>query len=176
MPSLRQHFPKRIWLLNGLLLAAAVTYVIGVTAPIMTLKKLFFITHTFSVVSGIHALFEEREWFLFALITLFSLVLPVLKLGLLTVIANLRYATTKKLDRWLRLLAHYGKWSMLDVMIVAILFVSIKLGGLVSLQVHYGIYVFACSVLLTMVATWLAEHLAEQRGLLLDAEKKTGET
>ena len=174
MPSLRQRFPKRIWLLNGLLLAAAITYVIGITAPIMTLKKLVFITHTFSVTSGIRALFDEGEWFLFVLIGLFSVVLPVLKLGMLAVIANLRYSTTQKLDGWLGLLAHYGKWSMLDVMIVAILFVSIKLGGLVSLEVHYGIYVFACSVLLTMAATWLAEHLSDCKKGLFDAENEAG--
>ena len=174
MPSLRQRYPRGTWLLNGLLLAAAVTYVIGITAPIMTLKKLIFITNTFSVASGIQALFDEGEWFLFALIGLFSVVLPVLKLGLLAVIANLRYSTTKRLERWLGLLAHYGKWTMLDVMIVAILFVSIKLGGLVSLEVHYGIYVFAASVLLTMIATWLAEHLSRRRLQSIDAENETG--
>lgn len=175
MPSLRQRFPKRIWLLNGLLLAAAVTYAIGITAPIMTLKKLIFITNTFSVTSGIRALYQEGEWFLFLLISLFSVLLPLMKLALLGVIANRRYSTAQKLEKWLRLLAHYGKWSMLDVMIVAILFVSIKLGGLVSLEVHYGIYVFACSVLLTMAATWLAEHLSGQRLALVNAEDKTGE-
>lgn len=163
MPSLRKRFPLQVALVDGLLLAAAVTFVVGIFAPMMTLTKLIFVTNTFSIVSGIQALAEEGEWFLFLVIFGFSLALPVAKLVLLFVIANHDYSDSVHLNRWLRWLAHYGKWSMLDVMVVAILLVSIKLGAIVSLKVHYGIYVFGASVLVSMLATWLIERMASHR-------------
>jgi paraquat-inducible protein A len=41
---------------------------------------------------------------------------------------------------------------MLDVFVVATLVVSVKLGSLAQVEVHYGLYAFAASVLLTMAA------------------------
>lgn len=47
----------------------------------------------------------------------------------------------------------YGRWAMLDVMVVAILIVTVKLGALASIQIHYGLYIFGFAVLLIMFIT-----------------------
>jgi len=47
----------------------------------------------------------------------------------------------------------YGRWAMLDVMVVAILIVTVKLGAIASIQVHSGLYVFGLAVLLIMFIT-----------------------
>ena len=47
----------------------------------------------------------------------------------------------------------YGRWAMLDVMVVAILIVSVKLGAIASIQVHAGLYIFGIAVLLIMFIT-----------------------
>ena len=47
----------------------------------------------------------------------------------------------------------YGKWSMLDVFVVAVLLASVKLAGLAQVEIHSGLYAFAASVLLTMLIT-----------------------
>jgi paraquat-inducible protein A len=47
----------------------------------------------------------------------------------------------------------YGRWAMLDVMVVAMLIVMVKLGAIVSITIHSGLYVFGSAVLLIMYIT-----------------------
>ncbi len=42
---------------------------------------------------------------------------------------------------------------MLDVFVVAILVVTVKLGAVANVEMHYGLYFFAAAVLLTMFIT-----------------------
>ena len=49
----------------------------------------------------------------------------------------------------------YGRWAMLDVMVVAMLIVTVKLGAIASIQIHPGLYVFGAAVLLIMLTTQL---------------------
>jgi paraquat-inducible protein A len=46
-----------------------------------------------------------------------------------------------------------GKWSMLDVFVVAVLVVTVKLGAMASVEARYGIYAFTAAVFLTMYIT-----------------------
>jgi paraquat-inducible protein A len=56
-------------------------------------------------------------------------------------------------------LSVYGKWSMLDVFVVALLVVSVKLGAMAEARVEIGIYAFAASVILTMLlSAWIGRH------------------
>jgi paraquat-inducible protein A len=47
----------------------------------------------------------------------------------------------------------YGRWAMLDVMVVSLLIVTVKLGAIASIEVHSGLFVFGLSVLLIMFIT-----------------------
>jgi paraquat-inducible protein A len=66
-------------------------------------------------------------------------------------------------------LSHYGKWSMLDVFVVALLLVIVKLGVLATVQVHYGIYMYALAGLLIMLCTTIINNIAKQ-DLALDTQ------
>ena len=55
----------------------------------------------------------------------------------------------------------YGKWSMLDVFVVAVLVVAVKLGTLASVEMRYGLYFFSAAVLLTMFVTARVVRLTE---------------
>jgi paraquat-inducible protein A len=59
-------------------------------------------------------------------------------------------------------LSHYGKWSMLDVFVVALLLVIVKLGVLATVEVHYGIYMYAAAGLLIMLCTTIINNIAKQ--------------
>jgi paraquat-inducible protein A len=50
---------------------------------------------------------------------------------------------------------------MLDVMVVAMLIVSVKLGAIASIQIHTGLYVFGGAVLLIMLITHQVVKLYE---------------
>ena len=56
----------------------------------------------------------------------------------------------------------YGRWAMLDVMIVALLVVTVKLGAIASIQVHSGFYIFGLAALLLMIVTGKVSKLVQQ--------------
>ncbi len=146
------------WLINLLLGLCVLAFAVGIWAPMLTLKKLLFISNTFSVLSGIWQLALEGRYGLFALVGVFTLLLPVVKLAVLFRAWNSVHSG-ERARRHLRWLAALSKWSMLDVFVVAVLIAAVKLGALVSLELHHGLYVFATAVLLIMLAT----HLIQRR-------------
>jgi len=58
-----------------------------------------------------------------------------------------------KVKKLLHYLSLVSKWSMLDVFIVALLVVIVRLGITGKVEVRWGIYVFAVSVVLSTLAT-----------------------
>jgi len=55
-----------------------------------------------------------------------------------------------------------GKWSMLDVFVIAIIIVPIKLGALASAKAEIGIYYFGASIILAILATNLQSNLVNR--------------
>ena len=148
--------------IRWLLLIAFVLFLAGVIAPMMTISKFIVVTNTFSVLSGVTELFRNGNYILFLVVAGFSLVLPLLKIGVLyRIVARHRHAG-EQLSRYLYLMHHYGRWAMLDVMVVAVLIVTVKLGAIASIQVHYGLYVFGAAVLMIMLITGLVVRLTER--------------
>lgn len=109
-------------------------------------------SNTFSLVSGLGELLSHGQIFLFVIIFAFSILFPVAKMFLLGYIA-FHDTDDTTLERRLKWLSTFGKWSMLDVFVIALLVVSLKLGDMVNVKIHSGIYFFAVSVILTMILT-----------------------
>lgn len=145
--------PARAWRLRALLALAAVLLGIGLCAPMLTIEQFIFIRNRFSVLSGIWQLALEGQYLLFLVVFIFSVLLPVLKLLVLLRLTGAAIHHDSRLPRYLRLMHSYGRWSMLDVFVVAVLVVAVKLGTFADVQVHYGLYAFAGAVLLTLYLT-----------------------
>ena len=163
--SIAKKFPTEVLWLRALLLTAAIALAIGLTMPIVTIEKFILFENTFSVLSGIQQLLNEGKYFLFFIIASFSVLLPILKLYVLIRLV-LPNGHSGQMQRYLHLMHLYGKWSMLDVFVVAILVVSVKLGAIANVQMQPGLYAFAGAVLLTMAITAWVVHLTnilEQR-------------
>ena len=154
------HFPVESRALLGLLLITAICLGVGLTTPVLTLEKFFIIDNTFSIVSGLVQMLEEGRYFLFVIIFLFSVALPMIKLGVLFRLLTSKAGNNETLRRYLHLMHQYGKWSMLDVFVVALLVVAVKLGAVASVETHYYLYAFGSAVLLTMVITARVIYLA----------------
>ena len=58
---------------------------------------------------------------------------------------------------------------MLDVFVVAVLVVAVKLGAIADVEMRYGLYAFATSVLLTMFITAQIVGLTNHSSLRTDA-------
>lgn len=147
---------------NLLLLLAAALLALGLKLPIITIEKFWLFGNTVSLLSAIAQLWQQQEWGLVLLLGGFSVLFPILKLLLLFAIWNFENSSSRSHRRHLDWLATYGKWSMLDVFVVALLVVTVKLGALAQANVEFGLYAFAASVVLTMlVSTWISGHAAD---------------
>jgi len=144
------HEAKRLRLILGI---TSFFLGLGLVAPIVTLKKFVLIENTFSVLSGTIELLKEGQIFLFSVIIGFSVVLPLLKIGVLYKLLSAKKQNAVNLDKYLHWMHLYGKWSMLDVFVVAVLVVTVKLGAIASVEMRFGLYSFAAAVVLTMYVT-----------------------
>jgi len=148
--------PLQLRFVPVLLVLAVVLFGTGIFFPFFHVTKFWIFDDAISVVGGIATLFREGEYFLFAVLTLFTLVFPSVKLGLLGIIWTERdhdLARVRRLHGWVSAL---GKWSMLDVFVVAILIVTMKAAGLARIQIGIGLYLFTLSVVATQLASaWI---------------------
>ena len=157
--SLRELYPKRIDIVI-LIAASAMLLFIGFRLPVFTVRKLWE-SNTFSIISGIMALWKDKYVFLASVIFFFSAVFPVVKLASLSFIWFVRM-TDEQRKRLLYYLSILGKWSILDVFVASIIIVAVKLGVLASAKVEKGIYFFGMSILLAMIVTTLEYNLTHR--------------
>ncbi|MEZ5535608.1 MAG: paraquat-inducible protein A [Thiolinea sp.] len=145
------------WAFNVLLVGALLAFWHAIFAPLMELEKLWIFNNQYSLYSGLQTLWQHGETFLFFFLFLFSVMTPLVKMAGLALIANTGSGFRRAHERFLYVLETWGKWSMLDVFVVALLFVSVKLGSLANVTVHEGLYWFGGAVLLIqMLSMWLS--------------------
>lgn len=130
----------------------------------MTISKFILVTTSFSVLSGVLELLYNGQFLLFLVVTGFSIILPMFKISVLFMLMSRQMQQSHKLNRYLHLMHEYGRWAMLDVMVVAILIVAVKLGAIVSVEIHYGLFVFGAAVLLIMLVTRSVVHYTNVDG------------
>ncbi len=143
---------RRRFLLSLTIVAAAVCLVLGVTLPVIKLSRLYVWTDEHSLASVIWALFQRQEYFLSTILVVFSIIFPTLKLLYLLAAASLREGQTLVRARTLEHLEWLGKWSMLDVLVLALMIFYVKSSGIADATALPGIYFFTASVVLTMLA------------------------
>ena len=151
---------KRL-ILAALLAVSTGLFLAGLFLPIMTLSKFVIFENSFSIASGVYELAINGRFFLFVIILGLSIVLPLIKLGILFYVLLYAHVPSEKLSRLLKVMHDYGRWAMLDVMVVAILIVTVKLGAIASIAIHSGLYVFGSAVLMIMLVTHLTVNGVE---------------
>jgi len=135
------------------LLLATLLLIVGLFSPLLTLTKFMLINNSLSIIAGVGQLWQEGKYILFIIISLFSIILPIAKVILLFNLLHPQTISPNKRKKLLHLMHDYGRWAMLDVMVVAILIVTVKLGAIAGIQIHTGLYIFALAVLLIMLIT-----------------------
>ncbi len=151
--NIASRHPRNALLLQILIALSIVFLIIGLLAPIFTISKLIYFQNTFSIISGIQQLVEKKQWFLFFVITGFSVVFPIIKIIVLSLLVSHKINCSQKNKKYLQWIHQIGKWSMLDVFVIAILIVGVKLGPLVDIEMKFGLYAFTISVILVMIIT-----------------------
>jgi paraquat-inducible protein A len=136
-----------------LLVLSSGLLITGLLLPMLTITKLLMFSHSFSVLSGVYELWQNGHILLFVIVAGFSILMPFLKIAVLFRLVLHRQRRSKSFERLLHLMHEYGRWAMLDVMVVAVLIMTVKLGAIASIEIHSGLFVFGLSVLLIMFVT-----------------------
>jgi len=128
-------------------------FILGISLPMFSLQKFFIVKDTFSLLGGVHQLFNASEYLLVVIIMGFSVITPMVKFALSWLVLSIDEIDQDKRLSAIRKLAKICKWSMADVFIIAVLAATIKLGGLATVKVHVGLWFFTAYVLLSMLLT-----------------------
>ena len=141
-----------------MIIGAAGSLVLGLTLPVLQLTYFYIWSDTHSFVSIVGALYTERELFLAGILVVFSMLFPVIKLLYLIVAYTTMVAGGRARQRVLNRMSWLGKWSMLDVLVLALIIFYVKASALTEAAALPGIYFFTGAVMMTMIAYALVEH------------------
>lgn len=152
----------RRFLLSLAILGASVCLALGITLPIIKLTSYVFWTSQHSLLSTVEVLLRDGQWFLGLTVLVFSIVFPVLKLLYLLLISTLPNEEIVR-QRWrLRALEWLGKWSMHDVLVLALMIFFIKSQGVYDASSLNGVYFFTAAIVLMILSyAWLPAVASE---------------
>ncbi|MBX2804613.1 MAG: paraquat-inducible protein A [Hyphomicrobiales bacterium] len=153
---------RRSFLLGLLIITATVCLVLGLTLPIIKLTRFYVWSDVHSLVTVVRELYYSEELILAAIVFVFSIVFPFFKLLYLLALYTILAVHPNEAGPWLKRLAYAGKWSMLDVLVLALIIFYAKMTDLADAVSLPGIYFFAAAVILTMIATAWLENIAEK--------------
>lgn len=132
-----------------LVIAGAILFVVSLFSPFVSVQKFYIFNDTVTLVSMLVSFAHEKDWFLFVVILLFTIILPAMKFVILFIYGwSPDTAVSNSLS--MRVLEGISKWAMLDVFLVAIVITVIKLDMVTTGNINYGLYLFACSILLSI--------------------------
>ena len=141
---------SRTW---ALLIAAMVLYIPANVLPMMYTGSLFgFQSDT--IMSGVVFFWKTGSWYLALIIFFASITVPMLKMIALVVLL----VSVQRRSRWqpeqrtrlYRIVEFIGRWSMLDVYVVAVIVALVQLQALATITPGPGAIAFAGVVVLTM--------------------------
>jgi paraquat-inducible protein A len=160
----------RCW---ALLLTAMILYIPANLLPMMSTSSLFG-SEADTIMSGVVYFWTSGSWYLALIIFFASIMVPRLKMIALVLLL----VTVQRRSHWqrrqraklYRLVEFLGRWSMLDIYVVAIIVTLVQLQALATILPGPGAMAFGAVVVLTMFAA-----MAFDPRLIWDpAEEKRG--
>ncbi|HEV8606992.1 MAG TPA: paraquat-inducible protein A [Tepidisphaeraceae bacterium] len=124
----------------------------GILLPFISMSQLGQ-ERIFSLLGGIRELYQRDHLFLAAILLIFSVIFPYAKLIALLIatsrLANLSGRTRHRLHK----IAQFtGRYSLLDILVVAIIIVVVKFQDLAEARALPGTYLFTLAVFLSIAA------------------------
>jgi paraquat-inducible protein A len=153
LASRHRYSIQRTW---ALAIAAAICYVPANILPVLTTQTLAS-SRSDTILSGVAGLYTSGSWPLALIVLVASVMIPLGKLAALTyLLISVRRGSangTRDRTRLYRMIELIGRWSMLDVFVVAFVVALIQFQPLMASQPGPGLPFFAAVVILTMLAT-----------------------
>lgn len=111
--------------------------------------------HAASILGGTLDLIRHGDWFVGSVVLVFSIVFPLVKIVLLLELSLLGVLHKRHKAITFRIMEHAGRWSMMDVLLLAMMVMLVKLGSLVEFQFGPAVIAFVLCVVLSMAASLL---------------------
>lgn len=124
----------------------------AILLPIVEIERLGH-RHSSSLLFGALDLLHHGSWFVGLIVLLFSIVFPITKILMLLELSLLNLLHRRHKALTYRLMEHAGRWSMMDVLLLAFLVMLLKLGSLVEFHFGPAVIAFVACVVLSMSAS-----------------------
>ncbi|NWA23267.1 paraquat-inducible protein A [Pseudomonas gingeri] len=142
----------RTW---ALLLTSAILYIPANMLPIMTVSSLGKGDPS-TIMSGVITLVQHGMFPIAAVVFVASILVPTFKLVgialLLFSVQRRQPLSARQRIIMYRFIEFIGRWSMLDIFVIAILVAVVNFGRIASVEANFGAIAFASVVILTMLA------------------------
>ena len=132
--------------------AAFILFWPAILLPILQIEKLGHRRES-SLLVGTIELLREGDWFVGTVVLLFSIVFPLVKIVLLLELSLLGIMHRQHQAWTYRVMEFAGKWSMMDVMLLAFMVMLVKLGDLVEFHFGPAVWAFVFCVAMSMLAS-----------------------
>jgi paraquat-inducible protein A len=155
-------FVLYVWLKALLLVAAPASFALGVSLPLMRFESFYVFSSDASLIQVISSLWAGGDPALALVVGLVSIAFPVLKLVLVAAeeVVGERISGQGALVRLVPILS---KWSMMDVLLVAIVIFATKTSGLAQAFTQPGLWFYAGSSLAVAVLSGLSGRAVAQK-------------
>ncbi|AGH94569.1 paraquat-inducible protein A [Pseudobdellovibrio exovorus] len=143
---------------TALSLTALIFYIPANVLPFMTIE-MYGRRNSSTIWEGIVTLADDGAWFIALVVFLASLLIPLLKLLILFYLSFTAshtgnnpqsYQSKKRLYDFVEVI---GRWSMLDIFLLAVLVALVKLGNWAQVRPEAGAVMFALVVIFTMMSS-----------------------
>ena len=124
----------------------------GVTLPVLYVTELFVFQNDVSLIGIVSGLFQQNETAIGIVVLVFTLVLPPAKLIIGYGLWRFTEGSGIAARRGIAFLDAIGKWTMLDVLVLAVVVVTLKSSWVAEVEVAPGLYFFAASAILAVAA------------------------
>lgn len=155
--------PQRTEWTLALLTTAAILYIPANLYPMMRTETVGGVVES-TILGGVWQMMEMGSYLVAAVIFIASVVIPLAKIGILGWLCfSLRREPSKSVAqraRLYRVTELIGRWSMIDVFVVAVMVALIQAGVLLSIYPGPAAMAFAAVVILTMIAAMTFDQKA----------------
>lgn len=162
-PSRKARSIFRNFFLSFFIILATVFFALGVILPVIRFTTVYVWTNEHSIATILWALYQNQEFFLCFVLFMFSIFFPFLKLLYLLTLVLSPDVSGEFRTRSVNTMEWLGRYSMTDVMVLALMIFYVNSSGYTEASVLPGVYFFAASALMTMFAYGFA-HTAPTSG------------
>lgn len=111
----------------------------GISLPLLSVSEFWFFKNEISLINIVYGLFENAEYFLAVIVSIFGVVIPLIKI-------SARLMGLKFVDKF-----QLHKFAMLDIFLISFIVFSSKFASLFDAKIAIGFYFLSASIVIGFI-------------------------